>query len=201
MEQHKMTDTIEKLSGMLVYVQLETPKPCFDPLKGVEWKASIVVDEDTADKWDEQFPKQAAKQIKTDGFEALYKVKPPYPEQRKQYIITLRKNTKLGNGKEVPPMYQPKVFLKKGSKAIEITHSTLVANGSKGQISVDAFEGKMGMFARLKNVLVTDLIEYVRTEQTLGDEFGLDVEAEAPKPQKAKELPGGEFDDDPDLPF
>ena len=44
---------ISKLTGTLVYVQLDTPKPCFDAEKGTEWKASIVVSEDDADEWND----------------------------------------------------------------------------------------------------------------------------------------------------
>ena len=168
--------SINKLIGTLVYVQVDAPKPCFVAEKGQEWKASIVVSEDVADEWDEAFPKQTAKQVKTSEFEAMYKTVAPFPEQRKQYIITLRKNTKLGNDKEVPVQYQPKVFQQKGNVLVDITHSALPSNGSQGAISVDVYEGKMGTFARLKNVLVTKLIEYVKQEDNgsaTGSEFGL----------------------------
>lgn len=182
---------IEKLTGTLVYVQIDTPKTCFVESKGSEWKASIVVSEDDADAWDETYPKQTAKQVKTSEFKDIYKIDPPFPEQRKQYIITLRKNTKLANGKEVPEQYQPKVFKKDGTKAIDVTKKVLVANGSTGQISVETYEGKMGTFARLKNVLVVNLIEYHKegSSGNSGDEFGLEVEKET-----------NEFEDDTPAP-
>ena len=49
---------MKKLTGMLLYVQLDQAVPCYDKTKGKEWKASIVVDEDTADAFAEifQFP-------------------------------------------------------------------------------------------------------------------------------------------------
>ena len=50
----------------------------------------------------------------------------------------------------------------------------LVANGSEGQISVDHDDAKMGPVARLKNVKVDTLIEYVKPEGSgyeSGDEF------------------------------
>ena len=156
--------SILKLSGTLVYVQLDTPKPCFDAEKGTEWKASIVVSEDDADDWNDAYPKQKAKEVKTSEFEEIYKVAAPFADQRKQYIITLRKNTKLANGNPVPPQYTPKVFQQKGKTLVEITSSVLVANGSEGQISVDHYDAKMGPVARLKNVKVDTLIEYVKPE-------------------------------------
>lgn len=155
---------ISKLSGTLVYVQLDTPKPCFDAEKGTEWKASIVVSEDDADEWNDAYPKQKAKEVKTSEFEEIYKIPAPFADQRKQYIITLRKNTKLANGNPVPPQYTPKVFQQKGKTLVDITSSVLVANGSEGQISVDHYDAKMGPVARLKNVKVDTLIEYVKPE-------------------------------------
>jgi hypothetical protein len=169
--------SINKLTGTLVYVQMDAPKPCFVEDKGFEWKASIVVSEDDAEAWDDTFPKQTAKQVKTADFEAMYKIAAPFPNQRKQYVITLRKNTKLGNGSEVPLQYQPKVFQQKGNTLVDVTKSVLPANGSIGAISVDSFEGKMGTFARLKNVLVTDMIAYEKKDSSGSDgsEFGFQV--------------------------
>lgn len=205
--------SIQKIEGTLVYVQLDTPKPCYVTEKGTEWKASIVVNEDDADAWDEAYPKQSAKQVKTAEFEAMYKTAVPFPNQRKQFIITLRKNTKLGNGNDVPEQYHPQVFEKQGNDLNTITKTKLVSNGSKGAISVEHYDGKMGPIARLKNVLVTDLIEYIREESSgasAGSEFGA---VSAPKPAqvskpaakpaakpKAPEAPTA-FDDIDNIPF
>lgn len=204
---------MDKLTGILVYVQVDTPKPCYVESKGKEWKASVVIDEDTADAWDEMFPKQTAKQVKTSEFEGIYKIEPPFPDQRKQYIVTLRKNTKLANGNDVPEKYQPKVFKKEGSSLVNITKDILVANGSEGVVSVEIYDGKMGTFARLKNVLVTNLIPYEKSQSSgeSGDEFGLPVKqetnefSEEPKqePKKSAKKPSKveESDDDPESPF
>lgn len=184
-----MSNLITSLAGTLVFVQLNKPVDCFTKEKGKEWKASIVVDEDTADAWAEQFPKQAAKVIKTAEFSAIYKTDPPYPNEKKQYIITVRKNTKLGNGEEVPELYQPKVLLAAEGRK-DVTHTVIPANGSTGKLSLDIWESQNGPVARLKNVLVLDLIEFEGNTggvYTPGDEFGdnegsePEVKAEAPK--------------------
>ncbi len=167
---------ISMLTGTLVYVQVDKAKPCYEESKGFEYKASIVISEDDAEGWDEIYPKQTAKQVKTSDFENLYKVPAPFPSQRKQFIVTVRKNTKLGNGNPVPEKYTPKVFEKVGSKITDVTKEKLPANGSVGQISVETFEGKMGVFARLKNVLVTEMIEYKKDSDTVGSEFGIEVD-------------------------
>jgi hypothetical protein len=168
---------MKTLKGTLVYVQVQHPVDCFDKAKGQEWKSSIVVDEDTADAWNEEYNKQQAIAVKTSEFFEKYKIEPPYPDAKKQYVITVRKNTKLGNGEPVPEIYQPKVFLQEGNTRRDITKDVLVANGSKGYISVDTWEMSKGKVARLRNVLVTDLIEYVKEEGSEskpyepGDEF------------------------------
>lgn len=203
--------SINKLIGTLVYCQVDAPKPCFVAEKGEEYKCSIVISEDDAEAWDEEFPKQTAKQVKTSEFESVYKTAAPFPNQRKQYIVTLRKNTKLGNGSIVPSQYLPKVFQQKGNVLVDITNSVLVANGSVGMLSVDMFEGKMGKFARLKNVCVTKLVEYVKpdTQGSTGSEFGLALaddgegnEVKVPakaaaKPKKAVPAFDEEFDENP----
>ena len=204
---------MQKLTGTLVYVQIQKPTKCFVESKGSEYKASIVVDEDTADAWDDAFPKQSAKQVKTSEFKNIYKIDPPFPEQKKQYIITVRKNTALANGEMVPLRYQPKVYQRKGDVLVDITQSALPANGSEGTISVEVYEGKMGTFARLKNVLVTKLIEYESTgREEPGSEFGIPVagaeDTPEPTPKPSANKPAGkpkappvDDSDDSDAPF
>lgn len=187
-----MANTINMLEGTLVFVQLDKPVNCFNKEKGQEYKCSIVVSEDDADAWEEAYPKQSAKAVKNADFKAIYKIDPPFPEQKKQFIITLRKNTLLGNGNEVPDVYKPKVFEEvKNGTLVDVTHSKLVANGSEGAMSVDTWVMDKGNVARLKNVKVTKLIEYVKEssgeEYNPGDEFGgKNVQAEKPAAKKPK---------------
>lgn len=183
-----MANTLTKLTGTLVFVQLNKPVACFDAAKGMEWKASVVVDEDTADTWNEQFPKQSAKVVKTSDFAGIYKVEAPHPDAKKQYIITVRKNTKLANGEGVPDIYQPKVLLEAEGRK-DVTESVIPANGSTGIISLDIWESNKGPVARLKNVLVKDLIEFEGgsgASYNPGDEFGDDEPAEKPAEKTIK---------------
>ena len=166
---------MKSLKGTLVYVMLDAPRPCYDESKGQEWKASIVLtDEDVVDEFNDLYPKQSAKKVKAAEFEALYKCPLPEGAGKNVWVVTLRKNTKLHNGNDVPDKYRPRVFQRKGGVLVDITHTVLPANGSTGEISIDHYEGKMGNVARLKNVLVTNLIEYERSprsEYEAGDEF------------------------------
>jgi hypothetical protein len=181
--------SIKKLEGTLVYVQVQKPVDCYVKEKGQELKASIVVDEETADAWNEMYPKQPAKVVKTAEFEAMFKVPAPLPSEKKQYVITLRKNTKLSNGEPVPDKYIPKLFQRNAEGLLEdITQTVLPANGSKGALAVEHYDGKLGAVARLKNVLVTELIEYQARDE--GGDTGFDeAPVAAPKAEAVRTAP------------
>ena len=211
----------EKISGMLVYVSVHEPKKAMQkagaPKKPDEWKASVVItDEDYADDL-EEYAKEldtmiSLKKVKRDQFESIYKCAPPAGDGKNLWVFTLRKSTELGKtGKPVPELYQPKAFEKVGKTLVDITHSKLIGNGSYGSISVDKFDRQTGGSSLfLKNVLVTDLVEYTQAESNYqaGSEFDDEVEADdapaekpakAAKPAKAKPVKTEEEDDD--LPF
>jgi hypothetical protein len=217
---------MQKLTGMLLYVQLNKPAKGYvkpgSPPKADEWKASVAItDEDVLDEY-EAFTKQidaatSIKKVKVADFEAIYKTAAPEDADKNVWIITLRKSTELGKtGKPVPDLYKPKVFEKVGTTLIDVTNSKLPANGSYGSISIDKFERTNGTTSLyLKNVLVTEMIEYIAEESTYnaGDEFGESTEKPVTK-QKVEEKPKAEvkpkarakvvtgFDDmDDDIPF
>ncbi len=212
---------MQKLTGTLVYVQLHKPVKAYvkagEAPKPDEWKAGIVlVDEDDVDAYEEFAKgvdaKTSIKKVKAGEFEGIYKCPLPEGAGKNVWVVTLRKSTELGKtGKPVPDLYKPKVFEKVGKALVDVTNSKLPANGSKGSISIDLFERSNGTASLyLKNVLVTEMIEYVApegTEYEAGSEFE-DEDTEAPKaakeekakPAKAKAKPVAEDEDD-DLPF
>lgn len=186
---------MQKLTGMLLYVSLNKPQKAYvkagEPAKPDEWKASVAItDEDVVDEY-EEFAKSidaktSIKKVKTTEFEGIYKVAPPEDAGKNIWVITLRKSTQLGKtGKEVPDLYKPKVFEKVGKALVDVTNSKLPANGSYGSISIDKFERTNGTTSLyLKNVLVTQMIEYVAEsgpEYEPGSEFDDEPKAEAPK--------------------
>lgn len=187
--------SITKLTGMLLYVAVQAPVPCYDKEKGTEYKASIVVDEDTADAFSDAYPKQAAKKVKRAEFEEKFKVAPPEGDEKNLYVITLKKKshyTKDGKFVEIPEAYRPRVFEQEGNIRTEITMSKLVGNGSMGAISFSDNVNEHGTTATLKNVLVTDLIEYVRAEGDTGpagSEFDDAPAAPAKQDKPAKAAP------------
>jgi len=208
----------DKISGMLVYVSVHEPKKALQkagaPKKPDEWKASVVItDEDYADDL-EAYAKEldtmiSLKKVKRAEFENIYKCAPPEGDGKNVWVFTLRKSTELGKtGKPVPELYQPKAFEKVGKTLVDITHSKLIGNGSYGSISVDKFERQTGGASLfLKNVLVTDLVEYTQAESNYqaGSEFDDEADdgdapaekpAKAAKPAKAKPAKATEADED-----
>ena len=169
---HLTQNTIE---GTLVFVTVQTPQTKYQSTDK-EFKVGIVVDEDTADSWNERFPKQTAKVVKTSDFKETYKIDPVFPDEKKQYVITIKKPASYKDGKELPEMYRPKVLLQDGKTAIDVTKTTLPANGSKGKVSFEENNNDFGTFSRLKNVLVTEMIEYKKGGGNAADEFGLEVQ-------------------------
>lgn len=213
---------MQKLTGMLLYVSLNKPVKGYvkagEPPKPDEWKASVAIsDEDVLDEY-EAFAnkidaKTSIKKVKTAEFEAIYKVAPPEDAGKNVWVITLRKSTELGKtGKPVPDLYKPKVFEKVGKTLVDVTNSKLPANGSYGSISIDKFERTNGTASLyLKNVLVTEMIEYVQEESSYnpGDEFDDEPKAEKPKAKPEAKTPAAkpkarakvEEEDDADIPF
>ena len=153
------TLTHNTIEGTLVFVSIQTPQTKYQSTDK-EYKAGVVVDEDTADAWNEMFPKQSAKVVKTSDFKEIYKIDAPFPNEKKQYVINLKKPAQYKDGTPLPKQCQPKVLLADGKQAIDVTDTMLPANGSVGKISFETNSNDFGTFARLRNVLVTKMIEY-----------------------------------------
>ena len=208
---------MNKLFGTLVYVSIAEPanayvKPGLPP-KPKEFKASLVIS-DKANikafkKYAESIDAKVSLKEYDDQEEFTSKMKVAWPEDAgdEVWVVTFRKSTELGKtGKPVPDLYRPRVFEQVGKAHVEITHSKLVGNGSKGWISIDRFDRENNTSSLyLKNVLVTELVEYVKAESdyVVGSEFDDDTSTPAPaakapaKPAaKAKAKPPVEDDDD-----
>lgn len=164
-----------KVSGMLLYVSVQEPAKAYvkqgAPEKPKEWKASVVLtDEDYVDELEKYAKKLdtqvSLKKVKSADFKEEYKVDPPEDAGKNVWVFTLRKSTELGSTKKpVPEQYRPRVFERQGSRLVDITNQKLVGNGSIGTISVDRFDrDKGGSSLYLKNVLVEELVEYVKPE-------------------------------------
>ena len=197
---HLTNNTIE---GTLVFVTVQTPQTKYQSTDK-EFKVGIVVDEDTADSWNERFPKQTAKVVKTSDFKETYKIDPVFPDEKKQYVITIKKPASYKDGKELPEMYRPKVLLQDGKTAIDVTKTILPANGSKGKVSFEENNNDFGTFSRLRNVLVTEMIEYKKGGSNVGDDFGLEVQGTSDfdeQPTNESKASKNNDEDEGEIPF
>lgn len=175
--------------GLVAFAKVLIPAKKYQKQDEFELSIDVVVSEDDADIWDEKFKKQTARTVKTSEFENIYKFKAPFPDQKKQFIIRLKRDTTYKDGNPVPEEYWPKVFKLEGSKRKEFgsylkKNNIGIANGSTAKVSFEVSDNDFGTFARLKNILVTNLIEY-KGRGEAGDEFGCEEEDGA-----------GEFDGD-----
>lgn len=190
-----MSDKFNQIEGTLVYVAIQEPVKAYvkpgAEAKPDEWKAGVVLtDEDFVDEL-EEYAKEldtqlSLKKVKSASFEDIYKCDLPEDAGKNVWVLTLRKSVELGKtGKAVPDKFRPRVFEKEGNILTDITFTKLVGNGSFGKLSVDRFDRTAGGSSLyLKNVLVTDLVEYIPTESDYqsGSEFD---EGEVSAPKKA----------------
>jgi len=216
------TQDFSKVFGTIVFCQMSEPVKAFvkpgAPKKPDEYKCSIVITDKAYKKELEKYGKSldtllSIKEVDSSDFEEKYKCVLPEEAGDEVWVFTLRKSSELGKtGRPVPPQYLPKVFEKIKNTMVEITTTKNVGNGSKGWLSIDRFDRSAGGASLfLKNLLVTDLIEYVKqeSEYEAGSEFGEDVPAPkapaktAAKPTvKPKAKPPVDDEDDSDsLPF
>lgn len=174
------------LEGTIVYAKVAQPDTKYQSTD-LEWSIEVIVDEDTAEKWDEEFQKQKSKKIKATDFEAKYRIPCPIEGVKNVYGIKL-KRAATNDGVAVDEAFRPKVYLDdEDGERIEIGQSRLIANGSFGKVSYYISDNSYGRFSRLQNVLLTadGFKEYVSAGASAGPgaEFGdtKPVKTEAPK--------------------
>jgi hypothetical protein len=162
------------LEGIACYAKVQIPGNKYQSDEK-EFSIDVVVDKATYKAWGKKFPKQKGKTVDNEDFKEIFKIDPPFEDQDEQCVLKLKKAASYKDGTELDKKYWPKVLIQKNNKAVAIEEGVLVANGSKVKVSFEIRENSYGTFARLKNVLVTNLIEY-RVDGDNGSEFGLEVE-------------------------
>ena len=209
-DKNTVANPYDKIEGMILYASIRDAVEAYQkpgtPPKCKEWKVSVVLtDEDYVDNLEDWAKKNdvklSLKKVKTAEFEGYYKVAPPEDAAKSVWVWTLRKSVELGKtGKPVPDKYKPKVYQRKGATLVDITATVLVGNGSIGVVSTDLFVRNNGSASiYLKNVLVKDLVEYIKEESgssyVEGSEFGIPVEDTEDKSEKKSKVVESEEDD------
>lgn len=179
---------VEIIEGVLVYAKIAEAGKKYQS-DDTEYSVGIIVDEDTADEWEDSFKKQPARKIKATEFEDKFNI--PLPErfkgEKNVFQITLKKDC-IVDGKEMFPDFRPKVMLETEDEIVDITTSRLVANGSVGKVSYRVSENAYGRFARLQNILIQeeDFIEYESSGSgEAGSEFGVSKKVKKEPENKA----------------
>ena len=150
------------VEGVIVYAKIAQPDLKFQS-KDTEFSIGVIVNEDAADAWDEQFKKQPATKIKATDFEAKFKFPLPaeFKGEKNVFQIKLKRDAVVDGVPFYPDNY-PKVFLDTADERVDITQSRLIANGSRGKVSYRINSNDFGTFAKLANVLFDEegFIEY-----------------------------------------
>lgn len=182
------------IEGTFVYAKVGQPDTKYQSMEK-EWSIEVIVDEDTAEAWDDQFQKQKAKKIKATEFEAKYRI--PVPEhlkgEKNVYGIKLKRQA-TNDGVPVDESFRPKIYVDdaEGNRT-EIGQSRKIANGSFGKVSYFISTNDFGTFSRLQNCLMTEdnFIEYEAQSTGGGQEFGAakSIKYEEPKEAVLKARP------------
>jgi hypothetical protein len=164
--------------------------------ENTEVSVACILSEDDSDDWYEACPNNAVKSLRNEAFTEKYKMEPPFPDQKKQFVVTVKKMISKG-GVDLPEKFRPRVFQMVAGEKVDITFEKLVANGSRGKLAYSTYsaptpEGTK-VTAQLVAILVEDLIEYVpegdggdgTTSETPENVFGDGKLSDAPKNQKA----------------
>ena len=207
------------ISGVFCFAKVTEPAFKYESDTEKEFSIQVVVDEDTFDTFGETYGKQKGKAVKTSDFEGIFKIKPPYPNDKKQFVLKLAKGatykSKDGSGLvNVEKNFWPKIRVLEEGKVVVLGEGILIANGSKGQVSFEEHTNSYGTFAKLKNILVEELIEYRKasddpaadfgynTKDTVADEFKPSVKATEKTPAKPQaKRPTVADEDTSDSPF
>lgn len=156
------TTTVENVTYL--YERIGTPQLKKDSKTLTEFSVTVVVDEDTADAFGERYKNQKVKFLRNDEFtEKFPDIDLPYPNQKKQFMLTLKKDTHSKQGTVLPDTLRPHVYLRTGADEVEQITGVAgkgVGNGSKGSITWDEFTNSFGTTAKLLYIIVDDLVVY-----------------------------------------
>ena len=162
-----------------IYDEKDLPK---NQQKNFEQSLQFLVDEDIADQLAEVFPKMSIKKyLSKEKLLDKIKIDDPsrLPDMKKYFVVKVTQKLQDREGKAKDPRLLARAFKVDDGKAVEITHTEAIGNGSFGNLRLSVSNTKnYGCIAYPKMLLVTDLVEYVMGED-LSDFLGdLEVQVE-----------------------
>lgn len=142
-----------------VYEQRQMAKPTM-----TEYSVDLLVDEETADQWDEVFTKQPSKKMTAAKFKEKFKIEDeivlPDPKAKKFFLIKVKQAAQKKDGTDIHPKMRPRVAQVIDGKPVDITFKELVGNGSKVDVLMRANQNDFGCFSYLQTVKVNELVSY-----------------------------------------
>ena len=162
-----MATIIENVT--FAWVKMKAPVKALNE-KNTEVSAQAVMSEDDADNLLEACPSANVKSYKNDTFTEKFKIEPPFPTQKKQFVASFKKMVSR-DGVDLPEEFRPRAILlnEDGSKD-DITFTTEVGNGSKGALAYSTYTadykdketGKQTkkLLSQLVAIRVDDLVKY-----------------------------------------
>lgn len=176
-----------------------------DP-KDMEWKADLLIDEDTVDAIEKKYPnlRKRINPITPKKYNTQYKVEMPNDVEG-PHILKLTmpveiefKDKQSGELKRLEKP-QPRVLVSEGGKAKEVTFDELIGNGSYGQVILKhrstAYEGSPIDVVELGSINLKHLVEVNvkpggTQEDDLSAAFGLEeIEESNTKAPERNEAP------------
>ena len=156
------------------YCKMQSPVAAINKAN-TEVSVNCILSEDDADEWSENCPNNPVKSYKNEAFKEKFKMEPPFTNQKKQFVISVKKMISK-NGVDLPEKFRPRVFELVNGEKVDCTMSKLVANSSRGKLAYSTYaaptpEGTK-ITAQLVAILVEDMIEYVPSDGSGGDGDG-----------------------------
>jgi hypothetical protein len=170
-----MTTIINNVS--FAWVKMKAPVKALNE-KNTEVSVQAVVSEDDADNLLEACPSANVKTFKNDAFAEKFKFEAPFPDQKKQYVVSMKKMVSR-DGVDLPEDYRPRAIMlnEDGSKE-DITFLKEIGNGSRGDLAYSTYtadykdkeSGKQvkKLLSQLVAIQVTDLVEYSSGDNSEG---------------------------------
>ena len=198
----------------VIYDQKDLPR---NKQTHFEYTVELLVDEETADNYDEHFPKQASKKMTKQQVMKKFKAESDEdleeigldPKQKKFYFIKKVQAAQKKSGEALPKQLRPRVVEVVDGKPVDITFDKLVGNGSDVDLLLRVSQNPTyGSFSYPAVLKCVNLIEYKASgtggvDEETQDFLGGDLEfAEEPDDNgvdTSQEHSEESYEDEPDF--